>query len=596
MKSIFEILSYTRGLGSLYFGITIASILVALTGIAIPFVISAATNLMVEAIGGQAVDVMYVVWLVVLLFGFDIANTLIRNIGGYWGDTMAAKLTEQLSSIYYKHLLSLPQSYFDNELTGTIINRLNRAITDLSSFMNVFANNFFQLLLTVIITISITMYYSWELAVLTIIMYPLFAWLTALTSKKWQKLQNQKNLETDIASGRFAEVISQIRVVKSFICEKIEYDLFTKRYQKNVVVTNKQSIYWHKMDVLRGIVLSVIFFGIFLYIFIQTLQMNFSIGTMVLLITLVNGLRAPLFNMSYIVGNFQKAVTGSKDVLEALRVNPVVEIGVQRVGKGEVLGKIEFSDVTFAYGQDEKPILKDLNFVIQPGEHVAIVSESGGGKTTITNLLMRLYDVSSGRILIDDLDVSNMKSIDIRQNIAMVFQDPALFSGSIRENIAYGKPGASLSEITGAAKSANAEEFIDKLDGGYNTQIGERGLKLSGGQKQRVAIARAILKDAPILILDEATSALDSRSERLVQVALERLMKGRTTIVIAHRLSTIATVDRVITIRNGRIDEVGTPEELAKTDGIYATLLRLQQTAGRASKEKLAKFGISAND
>ena len=177
----------------------------------------------------------------------------------------------------------------------------------------------------------------------------------------------------------------------------------------------------------------------------------------------------------------------------------------------------------------------------------------------------------------------------------MVFQDPSLFSGTIRENIAYGKPGATDEEIARAAKAANASEFIDKLDKGYDTEIGERGLKLSGGQKQRIAIARAILKDAPILILDEATSALDSRSEQLVQQALDRLMKGRTTIIIAHRLSTIAGVDRIITLKGGKIDEIGTPEDLAKTNGLYAQLLELQQSANRSAKEKLAKFDISSD-
>ena len=178
----------------------------------------------------------------------------------------------------------------------------------------------------------------------------------------------------------------------------------------------------------------------------------------------------------------------------------------------------------------------------------------------------------------------------------MVFQDPALFSGTIRENIAYGKPGATKKEIEAAAKAANAQEFIDGLEHGYDTEIGERGLKLSGGQKQRIAIARAVLKDAPILILDEATSALDSRSEQLVQQALDRLMKGRTTLIIAHRLSTIASVDRIVTLKNGRIDEVGSPKELAKTDGLYANLLKLQQSTDKSDKEKLARYDISSSE
>ena len=595
MRPLIDILKYTHGLAPLYIGVAIASVLVALTGIAIPFVVSGATNLMVDVVGGKAIDLWQVIFLAGLLFVFDIANTLIRNYGGYLGDIMAAKLREQLSTAYYKHLLSLPQSYYDTELTGTIINRLNRAIAELSNFLNMFANNFFQMLLTIIITVIIVLQYSWLLAVLAVIMYPLFMWLTALTSKKWQKLQTKKNKETDIASGRFAEVISQMKVVKSYVQEKLEYLKFSKRFAKTVSITKEQSAYWHKMDVLRGGVLSVIFFLIFAYVFVQTAEQKFTIGEMVLLITLINGLRMPLFNMSFIVDNFQKAVSGSVDVLAALKEEPEPQdkssLKIKRLK-----GRIKFDNVSFAYA-DEKNVnvLKDISFDIQPGEHLALVSQSGGGKTTITNLLMRLYLPDSGQIMIDDHDLREVSKQSLRQNIAMVFQDPSLFSGTIRENIAYSKPGATDEEIARAAKAANASEFIDKLDKGYDTEIGERGLKLSGGQKQRIAIARAILKDAPILILDEATSALDSRSEQLVQQALDRLMKGRTTIIIAHRLSTIAGVDRIITLKGGKIDEIGTPEDLAKTDGLYAQLLELQQSANRSAKEKLAKFDISSD-
>lgn len=596
MRSLIDILKYTRGLVPLYIGITITSILVALTGIAIPFVISEATTLMVGVVEGRSVSFNQVLGLAGLLFVFDVANTVIRNIGGNLGDSMAARLREQLSNVYYKHLLSLPQSYYDSELTGTIINRLNRAIAELGNFLNMFANNFFQMILTIVITVVIVLSYSWELAVLVIIMYPLFMWLTALTSKKWQKWQAQKNLETDIASGRFAEVVTQIKVVKSYVYEKLEYLNFARRLGETVAITKTQSRYWHKMDVLRGSVLSVIFFCIFTYIFVQTSEQNLTIGEMVLLITLINGLRMPLFNMSFIVDNFQKAIAGSKDLAETLRVEPEIADEPDATNLRKVKGLVELANVSFSYEQKNKTVLRNISLTIQPGEHVALVSESGGGKTTITNLIMRLYEADSGAVLIDGKDTRGITQRSLRGNIAMVFQDPALFSGTIRENIAYGKPGATKKEIEAAAKAANAQEFIDGLEHGYDTEIGERGLKLSGGQKQRIAIARAVLKDAPILILDEATSALDSRSEQLVQQALDRLMKGRTTLIIAHRLSTIASVDRIVTLKNGRIDEVGSPKELAKTDGLYANLLKLQQSTDKVDKEKLARYDISSSE
>lgn len=595
MRALIDILRYTHGLGRLYVGITIASILVALTGIAIPFVIADVTTMMVDVVGGESIGMNSVLFLAALLFVFDIANTIIRNIGGYWGDMMAARLREQLSTIYYRHLLSLPQSYYDSELTGTIINRLNRAIAELGNFLNMFANNFFQMILTIVITIAIVLSFSWQLAILVIVMYPLFMWLTAMTSKKWQVLQKEKNYHTDVASGRFAEVIAQMKVVKSYVYEKMEYKYFAKHFKKTVDLTKTQSIYWHKMDVIRGMVISVIFFGIFAYIFVETASQRLSIGNMVLLITLINGLRMPLFNMSFIVDNFQRAIAGSQDVLDALKVKPAIADRRGAKDLPKLTGKVEFVDVAFKYSDSKEDVLKDVSFAIKSGEHVALVSESGGGKTTITNILMRLYDPNSGEVKVDGQDISVITQKSLRDQIATVFQEPGLFSGTIKENIAYGRPGATDKEIKAAAKAANASKFIEGLKDEYNTEIGERGLKLSGGQKQRIAIARAVLKDAPILILDEATSALDSRSEQLVQQALDRLMKGRTTLIIAHRLSTIASVDRIITLKNGQVDEVGSPAELAKSDGLYATLLDLQQSGDKAHKEKLAKYDIDAS-
>jgi ATP-binding cassette subfamily B protein len=593
MYIIIKTLKYAKKLWPYYIGVTVSSVLVALTGVAIPFVLAAATNLMVEAVQGGRANVNGALWLAVALFGFDIANTLIRNFGGYLGDIMSVKLKAQLSTRYYEHLLKLPQSYYDGELTGTIINRLNRAITEVSNFLNMFANNFFQMLLTTIITLVIVWFYSWELALLILVIYPLFLWLTALTSKKWQKLQTEKNLETDIASGRFAEVVSQIKVVKSYVQEKLEHRHFRRRYRQTVLLTRKQSKYWHTMDVVRGAVLSIIFFLIFAFIFVQTVERHFTIGEMVLLITLINALRLPLFSMSFIVDQFQRAITGAKDYVVAMELAPEIQDKPQAHNLEVTNGLVEYTDVNFGYNE-KHTILKDVSFTINPGEKVALVGESGEGKTTLSNLLMRLYEPQTGMIAIDGTNINNVTQLSLRSQIATVFQDPALFSGTIRENIAYAHPRATHDDIVAAAKAANAHDFIEKLENGYDSEIGERGIKLSGGQKQRIAIARAILKDAPILILDEATSSLDSRAEHLVQEALDRLMSGRTTLIIAHRLSTIAHVDKIVTIKNGTVDEVGLPSELALTDGIYAQLLQLQMGATDAAKKKLKTYDISA--
>jgi ATP-binding cassette, subfamily B, bacterial len=592
MKPLLQVIGYAKHLWPYYLGITISSILVALTGIAIPFVIKAATDLMVHVIQGGGADVSGALWLAALLFGFDAANTLIRNWGGYLGDVMAAKLKAQLSTRYFEHLLSLPQGYYDGELTGTIINRLNRAITEVSNFLNMFANNFFQMVLTTFLTVFIVWLYSWELALLVFVIYPLFLWLTALTSKKWQKYQTEKNLETDIASGRFAEVVTQIRVVKSYVQERLEHRHFRVRFHRTITLTRKQSRYWHNMDVARGIVLGVIFFAIYAFIFSETVEKRFTIGEMVLLITLINAVRLPIFSMSFIVDSFQRAITGSKDYVKAMELKPEI---ADRSGAHNLeitQGRVMYGAVDFSYAKS-KQVLNKISFTLEPGQKVALVGESGEGKTTISNLLMRLYEPTGGVIAIDDVDISDVTQRSLRQQIATVFQEPALFSGTIRENIAYAHPRAHEDEILEAAKAANAHDFIMKLDKGYDSEIGERGIKLSGGQKQRIAIARAILKKAPILILDEATSSLDSRAEQQVQEALDRLMHGRTTLIIAHRLSTIAHVDKIITIKNGQIDEQGTPRQLAKTGGIYAQLLELQMGTTERAQKKLEAYEIT---
>lgn len=591
MKIIFRVLRYSSSLWPYYLGIVIFSVLMSLTSLATPFLIKAATDLIVQSIQGGQADIAGALWIALWLFVMDVANTLFTNWGGYLGDVMSARLKKQLSERYYEHLLTLPQSYYDRELTGTIINRLNRTIFEVTQFANMFANNFFQMFLTMFLTLIIVLFYSWELAVLLVVLYPLFMWLTTLTSKKWQAWQDEKNLATDIASGRFAEVVAQIRVVKSFIQESLELRHFVGNFQKTVDVTRHQSRYWHKMDVVRRLTLNMIFFAVFAYIFVNTAKGRFTVGEMVLLIQLMNMMRFPIFNMSFIVDNTQKAIAGSKDYFDVISLKPTVADRPGARALTVAKGAMSFENVSFGYSQDDL-VLRDVSFEAEPGRKLALVGESGEGKTTITSLLLRLYDVRGGTIRIDDVDISTVRQSSLRDHIGVVFQDPALFSGTIRENIAYARPDADDHEILKAAKAANAFEFIEKLEKGLDTEIGERGLKLSGGQKQRIAIARAVLKDAPILILDEATSSLDSRAEQQVQEALDRLMKGRTSIIIAHRLSTIAHVDRIVTIKNGQVDEIGTPRQLAKTGGIYSQLLELQLGATESAKKRLKEFEI----
>ena len=591
MKNLKAIFKYAHSLRRYILIVTIASIAGALLSFSVPFILKLATDYIVEvASSNQPVSVEYIMLLATGVLVSGILSFIISDIGGYYGDVLATKLRRQLSESYYKHLLGLPLKYYDNEVTGKIINRLSRAITDITQFINFFSNNLMQMLLMILISVGVLTFYYWPLALLVVVLIPIYLGLTAKTSVKWQDWEHKKNTQFDIASGRFAEVVNQVRLVKSFGSEKHELNSFSARFKTMISITKQQSRYWHFMNSLRGISQAIVYTAIYGLLFYRTATGAFSVGDLVLLVAIIQQAITPLRNMSFFIDAYQRAAANSKDYIKAMAEEPE-----QPIDKGKKLnvksGLVEFSKVDFSYNQGQE-VLKDISFIMKSNSSLALVGESGGGKTTISNLLMQLYEPTSGQITIDGQPLHSVSRASVRDSIATVFQDASLFSGTIRENIAYGKPGASDEQVKAAAKAANALKFIEDFDSGFETEIGERGIKLSGGQKQRISIARALLKDSPILILDEATSSLDSRAEAEVQVALKKLMKGRTVLIIAHRLSTISYVDTIVTLKNGQIDEVGSPKELALSGGIYSELLSLQKVGDDSDKKALAAFDI----
>lgn len=613
MNSLLRIVKSASALWPFYLGIILAATVTAALSMISPFLMKHATDAIVGAVSGETTtaDVAgTVLWLVVGLFLADGVRSLVNNVGGYLGDVMVARLRQILSTRYFAKLLALPQGYFDNQVTGTIIARLDRSIMGVSQFVQSFSNNFFSMIIQVIGILAVTTYYFWPLTILLASLFPIYMWLTTLTSKRWQKLEAEKNEQVDIANGRFAEVVGQVKVTKSFVAESRELSKFGNHYRKIVDITKPQSSWWHFMDSLRGFALAAIFLGIYGLIFWRTLHGHFTIGDMVMLLQLVNMAKQPVFMMSWMVDISQRAIAGSKDYFKVMEeeFEPTANAGIVAATTTSDTPQIDtapvapleptagtpvisFDNVDFAYEAD-KPVIADITFTAREGEKVALVGESGGGKSTIVNLLLGLYRPGAGSLSVLGHDVRDLTAERLRASIGVVFQEPALFSGTIEDNIAYGKPGATHEEIVAVAKRANAHDFIEAFPDGYQTVIGERGLKLSGGQKQRVAVARAMLKDAPVLLLDEATSALDTKSERAVQAGLDELMKDRTTLIIAHRLSTIANVDTIITLDAGRIAEIGSPDELAQSGGIYAELLKLTASTSAADRQRLKKYGF----
>jgi ATP-binding cassette subfamily B protein len=565
--------------------IAVLSLTVAMLGQVMPLI----TRELIDGYGSGDLARNSAMLLILAMFIASVLETLINNLNGFYGDVLSKKVSNFLSDKFYQKMLKLPQEYFDKELTGTITAKLNRSTVGLSAFMQAFSNNFLGFIATTFFSLFFIFSISWVVGLVLLSFYPIYILMTVRSSGTWQGYENEINSIKDTAAGRFQESISNIKTIKSFTSEQNELSYFNSTLAKIIPLNSKQSIYWNRKDAERKILVNIVFGLVFVAIVQQLYSGAITIGDTAALIQFSLLVRIPIFMISYLVSQFQSAIASSKDYFITLDQIEEDRSATKKIEKVE--GSIKFSNVNFAYKSGET-VFSDINFEIKPGQKVALVGESGQGKSTLAHLLLKLYTPTSGEILIDGLNLSELETISLRKQIGLVLQEPALFSGTIAENISYANPKASKKEIEAAAKAANAHDFISKFKDGYNSFIGERGVKLSGGQKQRVAIARTILKDAPILILDEATSSLDSKAEREVQVALDNLMKGKTTLIIAHRLSTISGADMIVTLKEGKVDEVGSPQQLARTNGVYAELLKLQNAGTKQAKKKLEKFDI----
>jgi len=579
VKDILNILKFTKKFWPYYLITGSFIVLISLLNLAGPLLNKSIVDIIVNRISGENGNTNNLVVLLVLIIISDLLITFFTNISGYLGDVLGVKLNSFLSSQFYEHILKLEIQYFDNELSGTIINKLQRGIDNISNFINQVLNNFLPFLLTAFFTIIALAFYSWQVALLLAILFPIYIVISDRSSKTWRKQQEKINKIQDKIQGRAFEAISSIRIVKSFLREGLELKSYNSNRLEVEKDTKIQSQVWHKFDIYRRLSLNVILFLIYAFVIYSTYLKHYTLGEMTLLLQLVTQARFPLFAMSFILGQIQQAQAGSKDFFGVLKQEIKINDKENALELKSPHGDIEFKKVSFSY-QNDKQVLNLIDFKLKAGEKLAIVGESGEGKSTIANLILRFYEPQTGVITIDNQNIQDITQSSLHKSIGVVLQDSFLFSGTIANNIKYGNEKATQEEIVMAAKAANADSFISSFEKGYETEIGERGIKLSGGQKQRISIARAILKNSPILILDEATSSLDSKAEKEVQIALDKLMQGKTTIIIAHRLSTIKNVNQIIVLKSGHIVESGSPAELAvKNNGVYAEFLSLQITA-----------------
>ncbi len=476
----------------------------------------------------------------------------------------------------YQKILWLPMSFFDSRRTGELMSRLTADVGTLQDTFSFTLAEFFRQVLSLIFGTVIIFYLTPSLAIFMLLTFPVIVVAALLFGTYIRKLSRKTQDKLAEANVIVEESLQSIFVVKAFTNEIFQINKYTRALRDVVMIAIRSSLY---RSIFVSFVIFVLFGGIVAIGWhgANLVQANeLQPGELFSFVFYTAIIGFSIAGLGDIYAQLQRAVGASERVLEILHMQDEAEpVDDQRL---HVSGEIVFDNVSFSYpSRPDFPVLKELNFKIRSGEKIALVGKSGSGKSTITNLLMRFYPVSQGNIIVDGNDIQSYHLSGYRHNIGVVPQDVILFGGTIEENIAYGKPGASLDDIRDAARKANALDFIDSFPEGFKTLVGERGVKLSGGQRQRIAIARAILKDPAILILDEATSSLDAQSEVLVQQALEKLMEGRTTIVIAHRLSTIKKVDRIFVINEGRLAEMGSHAELTQlNNGIYSTLLKLQ--------------------
>jgi len=508
---------------------------------------------------------------------FDYGQSYLMS---YVGQRIIADLREKI----YNHLQSLSLSFFTRHPTGVLMSRIINDVNLVQGAVSEAVTGLIKDFFTIIGLVVVVFYRDWKLALVAMVVFPLAIYPLVKFGRKLRSYSYRSQTTMGDISAILMETISGNRIVKAFNMEDYERKRFAGENRKlfNLLMKSVRvrALSHPLMEFLGGVGIAfIVFYGGY-----NVIKGVATPGTFFSFLAALLMLYEPVKRLSGVNNTIQQGLAAASRIFEVLDAIPEIRNKPGAKPLHSITQGIEFQDVSFRY--EEEWVLKNINLQIKVGEVVAFVGASGGGKTTLLNLLPRFYDVSSGRILIDGVDIRDYTIESLRSMIGIVTQQTILFNDTVKNNIAYGKMGEPMEEIIKAAQAANAHGFIQNLPQGYDTIIGEQGIKLSGGERQRISIARALLKNAPILILDEATSSLDSESEVEVQKALEYLMQGRTTLVIAHRLSTVRRADRIVVISNGTIKEIGTHEELLEKNGEYKRLYLMQFIDGELDKMK----------
>lgn len=504
-----------------------------------------------------------------------IVKYFLNYIVNYYGHVMGTRMEYDMRKDLFDHIQKLSFTYFDSTKKGHIMSRLVNDLNEISELAHHGPEDLFIASVTLIGSFIIMANINLKLAFATFALVPLLVFFSFKKNIKMKKAFKEMRSKIADVNAKAEDSISGIRVVKAFANEDYEKEKFDTG-NMNFRIT-REDAFKVMAEFFSGIELFTSFINLFVlgyggYLYFMG---ELTAGDIIGFLLYVGIFLQPVRRFSTLIENFQKGMSGFERFAETLAIKPDIEDKKDAIEIGKLEGEVELHNVTFAYEQDNA-VISNLNLRIKKGEQIALIGPSGVGKTTLLSLIPRFYETTSGFITIDGIDIKNMTMSSLRNNIGIVQQDVFMFSGNVKENIAYGKRDATDEEIIAAAKKANAHEFIMELEDGYDTYIGEKGVKLSGGQKQRLSIARIFLKNPPILILDEATSALDNESERVIQKSLKELSKDRTTLVIAHRLSTVRSSDRILVLTQNGIEEEGNHEELIAKNGLYSKLYNMQ--------------------
>ncbi|MCZ6512455.1 MAG: ABC transporter ATP-binding protein [Nitrospinae bacterium] len=545
-------------------------------------VLVSAINLMIPLFVKELVDVVEVqkdldllnrmAWTIALLFFLQMLFSTAHN---YLYDITEKRVITDLRKIIFNHLHTLSTSFFVKRRTGEIMSRMTNDVTTIEGVITDLPATLLQQSIRLIGGIVIIIVMNWKLTFMILVLAPIMVLFAKTFGRKLKSLSREIQDKLATSTTIIEENISGIQLVKSFVRQKQEGERFDNAVEDSFQSAKKRVRISAFFGPIIGFIAFITALILMWYGGREVIAGTLSPGEMIAFILYAIIIAGPMGSFARLYTRIQEGLGASERIFEILDTEPEVKDAPGAVALPEIVGKVEIKNLRFHYREDQ-PVLKGLNITVEPGEMVALIGPSGGGKTTLAHLLHRFYDPVSGEIFVDGHNIRDVQMTSYWRQIGLVPQETLLFGGTIEENIRFAKEDATLDEIKEAARSANADPFINECPEGYQTVVGEKGIRLSAGQRQRIAIARAILKNPHLLILDEATSSLDNESEKLIQEALERLMKGKTSFVIAHRLSTIHNADKILVLDRGRIVETGTHQELMDHKGLYQYLYNLK--------------------